>query len=172
MADEMTNGSFDAQARYAALDERVTNLRTSFVHLESEMRSGFAGLNSHLTSLSNELRSSEKTPWPVIWAAAGVAFSVLMGIGGALYLPVLGNLSEIKADMKDLRGGTVPREELEARAARGTEDRARMERAIADIRADLTPRAEKDVILKAIDQRFADIDKRLDRMDQERPSLP
>ena len=166
MADEMTNGSFDAQARYAALDERVTNLRTSFVHLEGEMRSGFAGLNSHLTSLSNELRSSEKTPWPVIWAAAGVAFSVLMGIGGALYLPVLGNLSEIKADMKDLRSGTVPREELEARAARGAEDRARMERAIADIRADLTPKSEREVILKAIDQRFADVQRQLDRLEK------
>lgn len=165
-ADDMTNGHFDPQARYAALDERVTNLRTSFVNLEGEMRSGFAGLNSHLTSLSNELRSSEKTPWPVIWAAAGVAFSVLMGIGGALYLPVSNNLSEIKADMKDLRSGTVPREELEARAARGAEDRARMERAIADIRADLTPKSEREVILKAIDQRFADVQRQLDRLEK------
>ena len=166
MADEMTNGSFDAQARYAALDERVTNLRTSFVNLEGEMRSGFAGLNSHLASLSNELRSSQKTPWPVIWGAAGVAFSVLMGIGGALFLPVLTSIAEIKADMKDLRSGTVPREELEARAARGAEDRARMERAIADIRADLTPKSEREVILKAIDQRFADVQRQLDRLEK------
>lgn len=150
-ADDMTNGTFDAQARYAALDERVTNLRTSFVNLEGEMRSGFVSINSHLTSLSNELRTSTKTQWPVIWAAAGVVFSVLIGIGGALYLPVLNGLSEIKSDVKDVRANTVTRDELDARAARAAEDRTRVEKAIADIRADLTPKSEREVILQGID---------------------
>lgn len=169
---EMSNGGgFDAQARYAALDERVTNLRTSFVNLEGEMRSGFAGLNSHLTSLSNELRTSQKTQWPVIWAAAGVVFSVLVGIGGALYLPVLNNLSEQKGEIKELRSGFVPRDEIDWRATRAAEDRARLETNLTDIRSQMTPRSERDSIMRGIEQRFSDIQRQLDQLRERRSRL-
>lgn len=127
MADDMTNGhNFDAQARYAALDERVTNLRTSLVNLEGEVRSGFSGINSHLTSLSNELRTSTKTQWPVIWAAAGVAFSVIVGVGWMAYTPIQRAQDDLDADIKDVRGAYMPRAEVDALAERAREERGRI----------------------------------------------
>ncbi len=153
MADDLMASNFDPQARYAALDERVTNLRTSFVNLEGEMRSGFVSLNAHMTAMSNELRSSQKTQWPVIWAAAGVVFSILIGIGGALYWPVLNNISDLKIDVKDLRGSTIPREEIEARTKRAAEDRARLDVTISDLR---------EQVNHQVDQRFAEVQRQID----------
>lgn len=124
MADEMANGNnFDPQARYAALDERVTNLRTSFVNLEGEMRSGFATINSHLSSVSNELRASTKTQWPVIWMAAAVVVAILGGVGTILYTPV-------KSDVAKLQDNSITRSEWDDNMARGAENRQRLENAL------------------------------------------
>ncbi len=161
-ADDMAIGQFDAQARYAALDERVTNLRTSMVNLEGEMRSGFVALNSHLTAMSTELRGSQKTQWPVIWAAAGVMFSVLMGIGGALYLPIRGDLAEQADEIKALRSNTLGRDELDQRTARAAEDRARTEAAFSQIRDQMWPKSEHELFNQFVTQRFDDQQRQID----------
>lgn len=133
----MANGSsiFDPEARYAALDERVTNLRTSLVNLEGEMRSGFTSINTHLTAVSNELRLAGKTQWPVIWMAAGVVFTVLAGLGAVLYTP-------IKSDVTKLQDTTVSRAEWADYQARGAENRLRLENAMAKIAENYVPRNE------------------------------
>ena len=135
-SDIMANGNtFDPQARYAALDERVTNLRSSFVNLEGEMRSGFASVNNHLTSVSNELRVAGKTQWPVIWMAAGVVFTVLAGLGAVLYSP-------IKNDVTKLQDTTISRSEWNDNLMRAVENRSRLETAIAKIAENAVPRSE------------------------------
>jgi hypothetical protein len=66
------------------LSERVENQGKGIVDLRSNMNMGFRSVNARLTTLSNELRSNSKTQWPVIWAAAGVCFTVL-ATGGAFF---------------------------------------------------------------------------------------
>ncbi|WFU89455.1 hypothetical protein QA644_10650 [Rhizobium sp. CC1099] len=84
--DMTTNGnSFDPMASWARLSERVENQDKDIIDLRSNMNSGFQGVNTNIASLSNELRSSSKTQWPVIWAAAGVCFTVLVTIGTFFY---------------------------------------------------------------------------------------
>jgi hypothetical protein len=78
------NGTFDPMAQYARLSERVENQGKDIVDLRSNMNTGFQSVNASLTTLSNELRSNSKTQWPVIWAAAGVCFTVL-ATGGAFF---------------------------------------------------------------------------------------
>jgi hypothetical protein len=66
------------------LSERVENQGKGIVDLRSNMNMGFRSVNARLTTSSNELRSNSKTQWPVIWAAAGVCFTVL-ATGGAFF---------------------------------------------------------------------------------------
>jgi hypothetical protein len=164
MADEMANGNsngFDPQARYAALDERVTNLRSSFVNLEGEMRSGFASINNHLTSVSNELRVAGKTQWPVIWMAAGVVFTVLAGLGAVLYSP-------IKADVAKLQDNTITRSEWADNQSRSAENRQRLESLIGKLAENAVGRSELSQMVTEYRDYKARIDnelgKKLDRI--------
>lgn len=162
MADDMaSNGAiFDAQARYAALDERVTNLRTSMVNLEGEMRSGFTTLNSHLSSISTEMRAGQKTAWPVIWSAIGVSFAILVAVGSQALSPV----RETVSDVKEQIGKMITREELDARSARSAEDRARIEAALIDLRTTMVTRNEwmerngsRDHQIESIEREISDL---------------
>lgn len=81
-----SNGNgFDPMAQYARLSERVENQGKDIVDLRSNMNTGFQSVNAAIGTLSNELRSNSKTQWPVIWAAAGVCFTVLVTIGTFFY---------------------------------------------------------------------------------------
>ena len=81
-----SNGNaFDPMAQYARLSERVENQGKDIVDLRSSMNTGFQTVNAAIATLSNELRSNSKTQWPVIWAAAGVCFTVL-ATGGRFLL--------------------------------------------------------------------------------------
>jgi hypothetical protein len=85
-SDMSSNGNqFDPMASWARLSERVENQGKDIVDLRSNMNTGFQTINSSIGTLSNELRSSSKTQWPVIWAAAGVCFTVLVTIGTFFY---------------------------------------------------------------------------------------
>jgi len=81
---EMSSNGFDPMAQYARLSERVENQGKDIVDLRSNMNTGFQTINTSISQLSNELRNSSKTQWPVIWAAAGVCFTVL-ATGGAFF---------------------------------------------------------------------------------------
>jgi hypothetical protein len=170
MADnDMVNGNFDPQARYAALDERVTNLRTSFVNLEGEMRSGFTSINSNIASLSNELRGNSRTQWPVIWSAIGVSFAVLAAVGALAYRPVLSNQDRLEAalvrqmdTMTELGKATVSRQEMDWRSSRGIEDRNRTDAAIGDLRDNTITRLEYVERNRAADSERMDLQRQID----------
>lgn len=53
---------------------------------------------------------------------------------------------------------------MDWRAARGVEDRQRIEGSIADIRAGLVPRAEHERVWQNYDQRFADEQRQIDEL--------
>lgn len=81
-----SNGSnFDPLAQYARLSERVENQGKDIIDLRSNMNTGFQGVNANLNALSNELRNNSRTQWPVIWAAAGVCFTILAAAGTFFY---------------------------------------------------------------------------------------
>lgn len=112
MADEVTQ-SRKPSANFELLSQRVTNLDQQFTQransLDSQLndvKSSVTALGNSFTSalsaqgrelsaeirgLSNEFRQQTKTPWPVIWTAAGVCFSILLGIGLLIFQPVKDN---------------------------------------------------------------------------------
>lgn len=130
---------FDPTAKYFQLDERVTNLRSSVSHLESQMQSGFSSLNAQLTALSDHFRQGQKTQWPVIWSAAGVMFTVLAGIGAILYMP-------ITRDLARLQEQAVTRTEWDSNNSRSAETRMRFEDAIAKVAESSVPRSELTIL--------------------------
>ncbi|WP_275790584.1 hypothetical protein [Pararhizobium gei] len=96
----MANGTFDPEAKYAQLGERVDNQGSRISNLETVVSRGFAEVGSQIRGLSDEFRGGQKTQWPVIWSALGVCFAVFLGIGGALYYPVRETMAETKADIR------------------------------------------------------------------------
>jgi hypothetical protein len=187
------NGTFDPMAQYARLSERVENQGKDIVDLRSNMNTGFQSVNASLTTLSNELRSNSKTQWPVIWAAAGVCFTVL-ATGGAFFYnslskgqdrldaAVIKNAELQQASVSKLADTTqqtftlladkvVTQKELEWRTARGQEDRARMEANVADIRAGLVPRAEHEWVWQNYTNKDQDLQRQVDELKQAQGSV-
>lgn len=184
---DMQNGNgFDPMAQYARLSERVENQGKDIVDLRSNMNTGFQSVNASIGTLSNELRSNSKTQWPVIWAAAGVCFTVL-ATGGAFFYSSLSKgqdrldaaivkqaevsqaaiskLSEAtQVSLSQINTTMVTQKEMEWRTARGQEDRARMESSIASVREAQVPRAELERVWTSEDQQRAQMQKQIDEL--------
>lgn len=171
-----SNGSnFDPMAQYARLSERVENQGKDIVDLRSNMNTGFQTVNAAIGTLSNELRSNSKTQWPVIWAAAGVCFTVL-ATGGAFFYNSLSkgqdrldsavnkNAELTQSALTAVVDKMVTQKEMEWRTNRGAEDRARMENSIKEVRDAQVPRAELERVWQSQDQTTAQLQKQIDEL--------
>lgn len=182
MADDMTgNGGsaqFDPMASWARLSERVENQGKDIIDLRSNMNSGFQGVNSNLAALSNELRSSGKTQWPVIWSAIGVGVVILSGLGFMALQPIKDNTARLEEAVIRISENTqtsfakvndamVTQKEMEWRTQRGAEDRKRADDALADLRTMTVTRNEWSERNHARDGEIADLGRRIDELRQE-----
>ncbi|MEI8446821.1 hypothetical protein [Mesorhizobium sp. CCNWLY176] len=163
----MANGENDPTAHYARLWERVENQGRDIIDLRSNMNTGFRNIESSIHSLSNELRGSTKTQWPVIWSAIGVCFVVLGAVGNQALSPIKDNLAETRTAIARLAETTVTRQEMDQRAQRGLEDRTRTDMAITDLRAAAVTRNEWTERNRARDQEVADLGRRVDELRQD-----
>lgn len=165
MVDDMNNG--DASRHYqdamqAQLGERVTNLGRRQTDLESEMRSGFKQMETALSGLANETRSSLSALSTTIaernkpqWQALGVALTFATLLGGLAYLPIREATGDLKSAVFSLSEKMVTRQEMDWRQARGAEDRARMESSINSLEADQVPRKEHERVWLSYDAQLA-----------------
>lgn len=163
---------FDPETKYAALDERVSNMGRQIVALDHSTSNGFTLVNTKLDNLVRDLAAGQKTQWPSIWAAMGVCVGVLGLIGGMAYAPIQQGMSEIKtmdteyrrevtAAIADLRKTSISRDEMDWRAARSVEDRDRFARELAYLREQVVPRHEYEA-------RLHDIQGQIDRLEMPR----
>jgi hypothetical protein len=164
--------------RFAALDERVTNLRTGVQHLERSTADGFARLDAKLGEMSASLTAGQKTPWSTIWTAVGVAFSVLLGIGYLVYTPIQLNQVRLEGGLTKLADAVtsaiasgpdlyVPRRESDALRARAAEDRANAEKDIDGLRTEKLPRNEWLLRNAAVDAEFIDLRRTVEQIRQD-----
>lgn len=188
-----SNNGFDPMAQYARLSERVENQGKDIVDLRSNMNTGFQTVNAAIGTLSNELRSNSKTQWPVIWAAAGVCFTVL-ATGGAFFYNSLSKgqdrldsaviknaeLTQVaisrladttQQSISALTERTITRQEMDWRQARGAEDRTRMESSIKEVRDAQVPRAELERVWTSQANTDADQQRQLDELKQAQTSV-
>jgi hypothetical protein len=164
MADDMANGDENARsysdAVQAALGERVTNMGRRINDVEVEMRAGFSQLSNSLSASTNETRQSisalaanlaerNKTQWPVIFLAIGVASSVLGYFVTQALTPIRDANLDMKAAIIDtqkniqaLAMNTVSRQEMDWRSDRGSEDRKRTDDSIITLRESTVSRNE------------------------------
>lgn len=174
MVDEMNNGEANRHyqdAMTAQLGERVTNLGRRQSDLESEMRSGFKTMESAVSSLSTEMRTSVAALATNIaernkpqWQALGVALTFCTILGGLAYWPINAATTDLKAAVLVISEKMVTQKEMEWRTARGAEDRARMEGSVKEVRDAQVPREELDRVFAAYDQRFLDQQRQLTDM--------
>lgn len=85
----------DTVAHLATLETRVSGLEK-----------GVGDIVSSINTLSRKLDEKSQTQWPVIWSAAGVCISILIGIGSLAYWPVVNRMDKIEEAI-------VPRREHE-----------------------------------------------------------
>lgn len=150
----MANGDDDSRRNYgdpvqAALGERVTNMGRRINDVEVEMRNGFNQVSNSIAALSANLAERNKTQWPVIFLAIGVASSVLGYFVTQALTPIRDANLDMKAAIVDtqktiqaLAANTVSRQEMDWRAQRGAEDRATMIASIGSIRDTMVYRNE------------------------------
>ncbi len=162
----MSQNGFDPMAQYARLSERVENQGKDIVDLRSNMNTGFQTVNASISTLSNELRSSSKTQWPVIWAAAGVCFTVLVTIGTFFYGTLSKGQDRLDTAIAKIAESSVSEVELKWRTDRAAEDRLRMDTAIKDLRESQVPRQELERVWQSEDQQRAQMQKQIDELKQ------
>lgn len=165
-----SNG-FDPMAQYARLSERVENQGKDIVDLRSNMNTGFQTVNAAIGTLSNELRNNSKTQWPVIWAAAGVCFTVLATGGAFFYNSLSKGQDRLDNAIVKIAESAVSQKEMEWRSARGAEDRTRAEAALKEVRSAQVPREELDRVWAKYDQRDQDLQRQVDEVKQAQGSV-
>lgn len=77
-------------AHFAALEQRVSGLEGSLKDIAGQ-----------ISGLSNKLDERGKTPWGIIITGAGVAFSVVVAIGGLAYAPIVTTQARLEFDMRE-----------------------------------------------------------------------
>jgi hypothetical protein len=174
--EDMANGNDHRQytdAATAQLGERVTNLGRRQTDMEAEMRAGFKTMESAVTSLANETRSSIASLSTNLaernkpqWQALGVALTFAAMLGGLAYLPIREATSDLKSGVAMLADRMVTRQEMDWRQARGQEDRQRAEAGIKEVRDAQVPRAELDRVFASFVQQFSDHQRQIDEMKQ------
>lgn len=179
--EEMANESVHRQytdAVTAQLGERVTNLGRRQTDLEAEMRAGFKAMESAVTSLANETRTSIAALSTNLaernkpqWQALGVALTFAAMLGGLAYLPIREATGDLKTAVGMLSERMITRQEMDWRQARSAEDRGRMEAAIVDLRSSQVPRTELERVWAGFDQRFTDHQRQLDDVKQAQGSV-
>ena len=165
--NEMATNGFDPMAQYARLSERVENQGKDIVDLRSNMNTGFQTVNAAIGTLSNELRNNSKTQWPVIWAAAGVCFTVLATGGAFFYSSLSKGQDRLDTAIIKIAESAVSQKEMEWRTARGAEDRQRTESTISDIRSNTVSRNEWSERNHARDNEIASLSQRIEELRQQ-----
>ena len=157
----------------AQLGERVTNLNRRQGDLESEMRSGFKQIESSMSAMSTEMRSSVAALASNIaernkpqWQAIAVALSFCTIVGGLVYWPIQGATSDLKMSIATIADKMVTQKEMEWRTARSAEDRQRTDSSVKDIREGLVPREELNRVFQGYDQQNADKQRQIDEVKQ------
>lgn len=158
--------AFDPAANWGRLSERVENQGKDIVDLRSNMNTGFQGVNANLAALSNELRSSSKTHWPVVFAALSVVITILAGLGFLSLQPIKDNTTRLETALARLAETTVSQNEMEWRTQRGAEDRKRQDDAMVDLRASIVSRNEWSERNHARDGEISELGRRIDELSQ------
>lgn len=177
----MANGATppsDTESKYAQLGERVSNLSIRQHDLEAEMRRGFGELSQAVNVLSNELRGTSRTQWPVIWSAVGVCFAVITAIGSLAFIPVRGDISRIDGNIVALTNAIKEVDDKSVSQSQFTEFKNTYENNRVLTRTDYNdrfksieasidntvPRAEHNRVWIGYDQRFADVQRQVDEV--------
>lgn len=112
MVDDMNDlGELRAQVTglqtgHNELKQDITSVRGEVAQLTRDMNSGFSGILNRIDSKFQNQTSS-------IWPPLAILTTVLLTIGGALYLPIREGTSKNEAMIEVLRGQMVTRVEHE-----------------------------------------------------------
>lgn len=172
------NGNgFDPMAQYARLSERVENQGKDIVDLRSNMNTGFQSVNAAIGTLSNELRSNSKTQWPVIWAAAGVCFTVLVTIGTFFYSTLSKSQDRIEVSVSRVAENALSVSAFQDFRATYENNRVvsrndyidkfgQLTARIETVQKDQVPRAELERVWQSDDMQKAQLQKQIDELKQ------
>lgn len=154
--------------KFAALDERVTNLRSSFQALEHSTAAGFGRLDAKLNEMAAAIATGQQTPWAKIWPGVSIGVVVIGMIVAMLYWPIRGDQDRLETSLgkvadalsdaiKEGPDTYVPRREIETSRQRAAEDRVNTLASITDLRVASLPRNEWLLRNATVDREFEDV---------------
>lgn len=170
----MANGmAFDPEARYAALDERVTNIGTRVTALDTRVTEGFQAMSAQFGALASEIRTGQKTPWGVIWSAIGVFITFVVVIGGLAYWPIRESTTRledaqikltetVRLTVDGLPDRFITRLETERLSTRAAEEREAERQRIIDLENTKLDRAEWMLRNNLVDRIIQDVMKTIE----------
>lgn len=161
----MANQHTTFDERFAALDERVTNLRSSFSTLEASTQRGFQQMDSALDNLGRDIRSNQKTPWANILTGLGVLLTFLGLVGYLVYSPIQGKQGELTSSIEKLGDlfATIPDKFITRAEQQVLRDRANQDRdTLTDTLAGKVGRDEWSLSNEALRRDLDRIEKRLE----------
>lgn len=168
--------AFDAEARYAQLEERVQNQGRDLARSQAEVQRAFADIREAVASLGAELRNNAvefKNSQRPQWAAVGVALSFAAMVGALAYWPVREAQADLKSQFGELRREAlsvdafkdykattenfrlVARQDYEARFAR-------IDAEIRAFNAAIVPRGEHEGHWRTIATQITDLQRQID----------
>jgi len=161
----MASQQFDAEARYAQLGERVDNQGSRITHLEATVTRGFSDVAQQIAALGTDLRNTSKTPWPIIWSAIGVCFTVFFSLAGAFFWPVRTGMDENRLEIRRVANESLSVAAFESfmksyelnRQLFRTDYKADLQdtrEQIARVRDDMVSRRELEALLRSLDSQI------------------
>jgi hypothetical protein len=164
---------FDPEAKYAALDERVLNQGVRLGQIEQAMNRGFSAVEASLSSLSTEFRTSGKPQWQAFSLLAFCVVTFLGGIGTLVWLPVKGDIGDLKMMVAEQNRAFVTKSDMEYRLQVSGQRRDDFQRAseqrdadtmkqVEFVREKIVPRGEHEEKWRGNEQRLADVQRQID----------
>lgn len=183
--------NFDAEARYAALNERVssqgvqiTAQGAQLTSFQADVSRGFARIEEKIGGVVQESLSSRKPQYQAMM----FALAVILAVGGMAYWPIRENTSDLKVSQFTLNQSLqtladrtavtvqtladrisekfVPRAESERLSAMSAESRARTEESISSLRGAIIGKDVFSERNRLIDSQMADMGRRVDDLRQ------
>lgn len=152
----------DAATRIGILSQRTTNLEGAVASVNASIVAMSSKVDERFNSLAASIADQRRPQWQAI-----SVILVFVGMVGALaYWPIREATGDLKSAIQTVAERMVTREELDWRAGRATEDRAKNADAFKELRDMIRPRSEIESERRALDQHFADIQRQIDHLNQ------
>jgi hypothetical protein len=141
--------------QYGVIEQRFRNIEGQVTDLKSS-------LSSQIASIAAKMDERSKPQWQLMVSAIGVMMTILIALGGLIYMPIKTDQLKNEQEILKLREQIVPRGEHDSRQMTIAQMNEKMAAAIAKLNDQTITKLEVDDKFKAYGARRDDFQKTTD----------